>query len=722
MSNLKRKAVDDIDTSSLRKINKKIDKIINNERSSVSLDSNLTKINEPLTQDDVVYFQKQAIFRLLNLQYQKNENLVNSLSVIRSRYSKILIYNSILIQWWFQILDSLKLLFNVDLSSIASFNDEILLSLSSFDEDSSTSNTDTDTDTAKLEANLNQLRLGLVKLINELLDKNTTTDDSNNKIVSLENDISHLTVAKSNLSNENSLLKSTVSNLNDRLEHLLKKMDRLNSKSLHRIKSDETETEPSTNGTIEDESKKTVQNQPLNVGADDSSVDKSIVEDLNVKIESLMGKNETLKNQLEEKIQIIFNLEKSISDLNSKINNLSDDELSKISKSYNDKIGENKQLLAKLDEVQLEKKKIENQLFELESKFSINKAKMEAKLKSELENNNNYIAKLENDLIRIRSDRDNLNSKISILKNEKGKSELIDTFKTLTATLQTRINELEDFQNQNLADLSTDDHNKIILNELKQIEKAFKSTRDVSISKILKISDSENLINKLSIEKSKADEKYFQAMRAKDSLSSQNKILSSNLTKQMELIEILKSNEAELLKKLSIEENLYNQLSKLESLYQNDITKLNNKNSNLEKSIASKLEIENNLRSQISKCQFEVQQLDKKYQSLQQDLSSEKKKSQSYKKLIDNYRSGSASSPTAMTATADTNPDSEIQEALLSMTKCSLCRKNFKNVAIKTCGHCFCKQCVDDRLSARMRKCPSCNSQFSRYDLLTIHL
>jgi E3 ubiquitin-protein ligase BRE1 len=45
-----------------------------------------------------------------------------------------------------------------------------------------------------------------------------------------------------------------------------------------------------------------------------------------------------------------------------------------------------------------------------------------------------------------------------------------------------------------------------------------------------------------------------------------------------------------------------------------------------------------------------------------------------------------------------------------------------KDTALKTCGHVFCMECVDDRMRNRMRKCPHCNKPFDKMDVLTLHI
>ncbi|KAI0226379.1 E3 ubiquitin-protein ligase bre1 [Massospora cicadina] len=56
---------------------------------------------------------------------------------------------------------------------------------------------------------------------------------------------------------------------------------------------------------------------------------------------------------------------------------------------------------------------------------------------------------------------------------------------------------------------------------------------------------------------------------------------------------------------------------------------------------------------------------------------------------------------------------------LLQCTSCSL---RFKSHALIKCMHVFCKQCIEDRLETRQRKCPSCNESFGANDVKQIYL
>ena len=48
------------------------------------------------------------------------------------------------------------------------------------------------------------------------------------------------------------------------------------------------------------------------------------------------------------------------------------------------------------------------------------------------------------------------------------------------------------------------------------------------------------------------------------------------------------------------------------------------------------------------------------------------------------------------------------------MVKCPLCKRSDKDCLITKCGHAFCRDCIDERLASRNRKCPSCNQVFGQ--------
>ncbi|VEU22251.1 DEKNAAC103264 [Brettanomyces naardenensis] len=673
-----------------------------------------------LSQDDVIYYQKEAIYRMMNLVRHRNSRLKKELCRMNDSYSTLNKYYAILNNWWSQIIDSFKnfdLVSKVDDGEVTEYNQHLLISIPSSEDENLSP------ETKQVEDDLRNKRTKLIALLQPLLSQPVKNRDE--KLVDLEESLTNLNVFKSRLEDENKLLKEKIEELNQELDKYVKFVELKNSKSLERISDnlhDREELKIEEDGEIKEESK-----TPLDYESDKVKTEKdnsealkasnSELEDLRVQLSELRVENKTMSGQLSERLDKIGELEKQVAELKAGMSNLSEQDLLK-SSEYQALVAKNTELSSQLSQVKFTSSKVESQFYELESKLTSNKEKLEAKLKAEVDANNAYVAKLESDINRIRSDRDSCRAENSILKAEKGKSELTEQYKSLNETLQTRIDQLEATKEKelDLPETAEDSaalakHNRLLSKELKQMEEAFKSTRQKASAKLAKYAESDSYINKLNVEKSKADEKYFQAMRTKDALTLQNKVLNGNVAKQAELIDVLKANEGRLLKKLEVENSLYSKLKDLESIYNNDLTFQRNRSKEVEIKLRVLRENNSELQSSLVKKQEAISQKDKKISLLESHDESLKSKVEELERLIGRYRSNST-----------TTEDEEINQALLTMTKCQLCNKNFKNVTLKSCGHCFCNECISNRLSSRMRKCPSCNKQFSNYDLLSIHL
>ncbi|KCV72109.1 hypothetical protein H696_01515 [Fonticula alba] len=57
-----------------------------------------------------------------------------------------------------------------------------------------------------------------------------------------------------------------------------------------------------------------------------------------------------------------------------------------------------------------------------------------------------------------------------------------------------------------------------------------------------------------------------------------------------------------------------------------------------------------------------------------------------------------------------------------TLMKCGVCMRNDKNAVITQCFHCFCRSCLDTRVSTRQRGCPACGARFGANDVHTIYI
>lgn len=61
----------------------------------------------------------------------------------------------------------------------------------------------------------------------------------------------------------------------------------------------------------------------------------------------------------------------------------------------------------------------------------------------------------------------------------------------------------------------------------------------------------------------------------------------------------------------------------------------------------------------------------------------------------------------------------ELQD-LQKVVRCSVCQDRKKSVIISKCFHMFCKECVDNNLKSRNRKCPTCKKMFGQDDVKSV--
>ena len=57
---------------------------------------------------------------------------------------------------------------------------------------------------------------------------------------------------------------------------------------------------------------------------------------------------------------------------------------------------------------------------------------------------------------------------------------------------------------------------------------------------------------------------------------------------------------------------------------------------------------------------------------------------------------------------------------LQKLVNCSVCQDRRKDVIISKCFHMFCKECIENNLKSRNRKCPTCKKMFGQDDVKTV--
>lgn len=644
----------------------------------------------PLTQQDVLYFKKEAIWRQMRFYKLQADQLQLELSKYEKRYQNFVAAHQLLEAWYSQILNSCNLEEEpqIDLSASTSSIQEAL-----------------EARTAKLADLLKSVDSDgsglrdLLKLEGCLAASQKQKEDLEEKLGELQNELTALRKLK------------------DRAE--LATLQRIQSNSLAKSE----EAEPSNGKHDKDGS---IENG--NVDASDtvvvSTADKEELEQLRIQAEELKAAIETSKQSLEKMSRRLEGAETYNQSLKERLSNLTDDDLSKSSK-FVELVTQNKSLQESLAQTAKFQQELVDKVKALEEKDGNYSKLVDQELADENSRLKETLSRSENDLARIRAIRDELLAKQTILNSEMENKKTNAAVNELNRVLSERLSKLEKTREEeykgkedsNLHSLSKEELIKrlhILSSEVKEIEAAFQQTRSLSLDKLKETIDNEGLMKKLTIEKNKANQKYFASMRVKDSLSAENKVLKSQIAKSQELI--LKFNETEkaYLSKIEILTKSVNDYKVIKEMSIQE-------NTQLQKNLKMLNKTRDNLVKELSDIKQEAAELKKQNGGLTNEMNAKsmtcsklEAKLRATESLLQKYKQNNTSSIL--------EEDEKQLEALRSITKCSVCLKNWKNTAITACGHVFCDGCVQERLAARLRRCPTCNKGFSSNDLLSIHL
>ncbi|WLF80733.1 E3 ubiquitin-protein ligase bre1 [Lodderomyces elongisporus] len=680
--------------------------IDSSKRSKKALDELSTE--GPLTQADVVYFKKEAIWRQMISYKQQVLKLKGEVKRLSRDCESSKHIVTVLTAWYDEILSLFDELGD---------DDGILVAF----DDSENSN-------IKVDEKLQNIRTKLSRAISS---KNIGSLDSAK--------LQELSLLKSQnqiLAKDNVALSDKIINLESELQELLHDQERDRSVTLKRVDDSRKEVnslEQQEKGKVKVESQTP---QPsaneinghanvnsngngngngngsgVNNGKDSNLVDSEELDKLRLEIEELKSSNDLLGEQVSELTNTNQTLLQNVNSLESKLHNLDEKDIQE-NLIYKKIVKNNQSLQDQISKVNKLNALNVSKLSELEEKQNEVKKLVESELIKENEALKQQMSKNEQDLIRVRTTRDELLAKNTILTKQVEEQKTTQALLELNETYSKRIEELT--KDKFNLDASESEKIDLLTNEIKEIESAFKQTRELTIKKLSSQVDHESQVKKLVIEKNKADQKYFASMRLKDSLTNENKVLKQQVGKSQEMIKSLSELETNYLGKIDvltksltdykiIKENALQENFSLQDTVKN----LKITNETLEADVARKDD-------KIKAITSEVVEL--KDQNNKQDLQIIKlsKSLANTESLLVKYKTNNTNSII--------QADEEQLEALRSIAKCSLCTKNWKDTAITVCGHVFCSSCTQERLAARLRRCPSCNKGFSSNDLLTIHL
>ncbi|MCJ1353542.1 MAG: E3 ubiquitin-protein ligase bre1 [Icmadophila ericetorum] len=378
---------------------------------------------------------------------------------------------------------------------------------------------------------------------------------------------------------------------------------------------------------------------------------------------------------------------------------------------------------------------LREQVEKLQAERTSYKIQLEAETKQAVEDKDKTLAQAESDLARIRTARDELSAELAIrkagqdqerasIKHSKqllaAREERIKALESETERLKLQIGQSAVASTANLDGISTEElkskyaninqQNSMLNQELSSMDKAYRKANQTAALKISEFINSEEVAKRLNAEKEKANQKYFSAMKLIEAKSQECRTQRAQNSKSSDIVSQLKEAEAatrssavNLEKTVSeAKEALYGMTKQHRTAQQEAKEKglvadgLKKQVEDLKKALVTKDSTMGSTLSSLRKAEVEIEEL--------------KVKNEETKKSLESWKTKGLGNQTGE------------YEMLRNLALCTVCRKNFKDTVVKTCGHVFCRDCVEERLQSRMRKCPNCNKAFGANDHMRITL
>ncbi|KAH8794180.1 BRE1 E3 ubiquitin ligase-domain-containing protein [Hyaloscypha finlandica] len=667
---------------------------------------------------DLEKYQKDAILRQMREYKREKDTLESHLREVQKKSVDHDDHIRVINAWWDQLLDEVKLLVEDEIPS----NDDIEATFPT-----ALSFKGSEDFQQHLASRAKQIKSKLSSIFTNL---SSVRGKPSSDVHDLQKKLSSLLGAQKEYLTKLERLKSERDDLSDRLETASlryikaeKRLDRAKSSVVAKLEQQAIAGSSSGNGAVQNGSDVEMTDNLSEENEANQTAYKeaaAVVAKQKEQLEAIMTENKSLTEQLNA--------------ANTRLSNLNEDDYARTELFKQFRL-QHEDVIRRINH--LEATNI--QLREEAEKYQAERTAYRAQIENEAEvvtgELESQLQRMEADLTRIRSTRDELLADLSMRKasseqdktsndhlNEliSAKDDRITSLEAEVERLRARVEEeslppraaIEALDLQQLRQKyeSLERQFEAIERELPGLQTAYKKVQTLSTKKVMDFTALEEKVQILHAEKAKADQKYFAARKDMDTRILEVRSLKIQNQKSSEIIQQLKEVETANRNLLS---NLEKQLSdirqanasivsehkKMESTSREATSKaetLRNQVTELANLIKAKDANNLNTKQRIHDVEIELEQIRVKYEQAQKDRDTWKTKSLS-------------------------NQSGE-EEMLRTLALCTICRNNFKNVAIKTCGHTFCNNCVEDRIANRMRKCPNCSKPFDKSDVMTIHM
>ena len=549
-------------------------------------------------------------------------------------------------------------------------------------------------------------------------------------VVELQKKVSELLASEKEHAAELERLQAEKDDMEDRLEKASlrymvaeKKVDRAKSLTVAKL-----ERQPLLGGakpSTEDGAVKKEESQAN--GITDNS---EALENLEMEFNSTKAVADTQKEQL-EKLQVDNSgLQKQITELKEKSSALSNEDYA-TTELFKQFKAQHEDVIKRLNDLEARNTQLKEENQKFISERTIYSQQLDAESRATVAEKDQQIAASETNLVRIRAERDNLLADSSIKKasieQDRGS---VRKIQELNSALEDRVRALESENERHTAQstmavdgseldtLSVDDLRSryhtldqkynLLNGELTSMSSAFQKTSKLATQKVSELNGLEEKVLRLSAEKAKADQKYFAAMKSKETREGEVRTLRMQNSKASELMSQIREAESGARTLLG---NLEKQLAEMKDAHTAKTTEgrtLQQQKQSQELEVAKLTSQTNALQQQLVAKDTQMSNASNSCRTAEAEVSELQALLKDTRRSLESWKSKSG--------------QSEQYEMLRQLCYCNICKRNLKNTVIKTCGHTFCNECVDERVSSRSRKCPNCGKSFGSNDHMRITL
>lgn len=441
------------------------------------------------------------------------------------------------------------------------------------------------------------------------------------------------------------------------------------------------------------------------------------------------------KAQLDDVEKENKKLTEELSALKVKLTGLSDDDYAKTD-LFKALKSQHEDTIKRINNLEATNIQLREEVQKFQAERTAYRIKIDDESRSSLAESESAVSQAEANLARIRNARDELVAKNNILETSHKDSEAsVSQSKELVGACESRIAALEsECQRLRLQigeskpegePMETDESTpeqlrskiatlenqlKLLSGELPSMEAAWKKAQAIAGKKIADVATWEESVARANADKAKADQKFFAAMKAKGEMEQQIRILRLQATKSTEVVSQLK--EAD-----SLSRSLVDKLEKQTAEMRSQMDELSLQHRQLQQKVSENAITSEGQTSQIAELKKVVETKDEAYlkaRHTQREACTERDglaaQVDGLKEQINVWKKKSKGEQSSDVALMET------------MLQCQICKSRVKNTCIKTCGHLFCHDCVQDRLTNRARKCPNCGKAFGSNDTMRVHL